>query len=1304
MNPIKFNDLFDPSCENSIKELLSVVNKLIQVFNALEKAVSQSADITQQKISKIAREAKKMNSNLADMDYKNFEQAKKRINEMSAEMSGLLKNSGKINDIKKKLSKNVEQLNGAYKKLNEEHRIQKKYTDEQDKKSQSSAKANNDVSNSILNIEKRIKSLTRAYKTINLDEAESAAHKKRISQEIERLNHRREKELSQIKKGQREARKNARLIDAEKNSLASLRQELSKLTAERNNMDMNSPAFAAQQKAVFSVNERIKTLERDGGDDRRNVGNYRSALEGALPLPGIGGLSPQMMAVSAAVTGLIAGVNKLIETFSEFQQKNAVLASVLGKSRAEIGRLKESAKELGASTSFTAAEVSQLQTEFAKLGFSEQEILNASKATLNLAAATGTDLATAASVAGSTLRGFSLSAKETEKVAGVMAKSFSRSALDMEKFKESMKYVAPIAKEAGVSIEETTAMLSALADAGISGSSAGTALRRILNEIGASGKPAAEALGELAAKGMTLADAQDEVGRNAQTALLVLANNTRKVKELGEAYKNTGDSLQKMADEQLNTLDGKMKLLNSAIDGFFLSLEDGDGILAEFAMGAVESLTSLVESVTYMDTTFALFFKGLEGLSEKGREDLLKVGTTESGKKIADVIAESFGDMTNKDIFADLKKSEKIFVDAMKAQGEAAKDAAILFDTFVNSRKEAFKQEQQDDFVLKTRITAEAADLEGLKTMKKEQTTLYEGLKQALGSLNKSDKNHAAISAQVAFQKKKLSVIESVFTQKIKEQHEARQKLNGGIKGGISAQKDEIALKLKAIDAEIKLRKLKLQTNNELDDIQKEKGLLELEKLRSAEKLAFLKTSKKIGKDDVRLWQEKLKLQQSTAKIEDWQQKQKQDSLDKALTDALTAAKNDFEQKEVKLKLSVDLTDEAKNIAQNSNLSDYLDKKAAIYREHTGNSLDTMRAEVEAKNFKIEQIDAAFLKRLNDNRRNYETEKLKIQLNGLLSEEEKHKKSIALTKKSLQEKLKIQEEFKDDEFKILETRYEIAQLDIVKEDNFEHQKRLVDDFYAHLDRRMSLAHQKKTDFLNSQINTQQQMMAAEIKLAEVTGQKVDLAAREQKIADLELQKIKQQKQLIRQQEYASFLKSYQSYLGAEPKNPGVALINALKDFAQLKSFGGAFAGGVIDFRGEGSETSDSNWVRISDRESIIKAAASKKSTRLLGAINRMEVNDAHFEAMLMSRHNLPEIHRKESAIIAQYTEEKERSLQSNPHYEALLQEMKLLRQSVQNIKTSETSLDGFLNVVRAVKTEGRSEKKVYISGNTMPFL
>ena len=209
--------------------------------------------------------------------------------------------------------------------------------------------------------------------------------------------------------------------------------------------------------------------------------------------------------MSMKVTAPIAALGAVsFNVFKGFEQEMSKVQAVSGATAEEFAALSQNAKDLGASTMFSAREVATLQTEFAKLGFSAKEITKVTGATLALAQASGTDLARAAEVAGSTLRAFGMDASQTNVVTDVMAKSFSTSALDMETFAESMKYVAPVAKSAGMSIEETSAMLAIMADAGIKGSQAGTSLRRIISEIGATGKPTAEALRELADQGIGL--------------------------------------------------------------------------------------------------------------------------------------------------------------------------------------------------------------------------------------------------------------------------------------------------------------------------------------------------------------------------------------------------------------------------------------------------------------------------------------------------------------------------------------------------------------------------------------------------------------------------------------------------------------------------------------------------------------------------------------------------------------------------------------------------------------------------------
>ena len=272
--------------------------------------------------------------------------------------------------------------------------------------------------------------------------------------------------------------------------------------------------------------------------------------------------------LSMSVTAPLALIGaSSFRTAADFEQSMAKVKAVSGATADEFAKLESNAKELGRTTRFTASEVSELQLNFAKLGFTAEEITQVTGATLALAQATGSDLATSAEVAGSTLRAFGLSADETSRVTDVMAKSFSTSALDMDTFADSMKYVAPVAKAAGLSVEETTAMLASLSNAGIKGSQAGTSLRRIISELGATGGDVAGSIKKLAGEGLNLADAKDEVGRSAQSALLVLANSTDQTASLATEFQNANGAAQAMADIMDNTAEGAMKRMQSALEG-----------------------------------------------------------------------------------------------------------------------------------------------------------------------------------------------------------------------------------------------------------------------------------------------------------------------------------------------------------------------------------------------------------------------------------------------------------------------------------------------------------------------------------------------------------------------------------------------------------------------------------------------------------------------------------------------------------------------------------------------------------------
>ena len=322
------------------------------------------------------------------------------------------------------------------------------------------------------------------------------------------------------------------------------------------------------------------------------------AMTAALVSSGVG-------AIVVAVGALIGGLGTLINKSKDFSKELSGLKAILGRDTdpLAIKELATDAKRLGSETAFTALQVVQLQTEFAKLGFTTNQILNATEATLSLAAATETDLAEAASVAGATLRGFGLAASETQRVVDVMAKSFSKSSLDMSSFTESMKLVAPIAKTIKVPIEQATAALGVLANQGVKGSMAGTQLRRVMSDLaqktGLSFRESltltAEKLQNATSDSEKLAIAKELVGDRAKGSVIALAENVDMLDELTLSLNKAGGAAKQMADDRLDNLSGDLTKLSSAWEGFILGLEDGNGIISRLSRFTIQTFTSVIQ-------------------------------------------------------------------------------------------------------------------------------------------------------------------------------------------------------------------------------------------------------------------------------------------------------------------------------------------------------------------------------------------------------------------------------------------------------------------------------------------------------------------------------------------------------------------------------------------------------------------------------------------------------------------------------------------------------------------------------------
>ena len=293
--------------------------------------------------------------------------------------------------------------------------------------------------------------------------------------------------------------------------------------------------------------------------------------------------------MSMSLTAPIVALGGLaVKTFSDFEQSMAKVKAISGATGKDFEALTQTAKDLGISTRFAASEVSDLMLNYSKLGFSSDEIQKITASTLDLALATGEDLATSAMVAGGTLRAFGLDASQMGMVTDVMAKSFSSSALDLNKFQVSMGSIAPVAKGLGQSLQQTTAQLGVLVNNGIEASTAGTMLRNMMLKATKDGFSMDEALQDIASSTDKAGTSLKYFDTRATATALVLAENIDKVQGLNDTLLDSEGAAKGMADIMDNTLEGSMMKLKSATEGMGIAFGE---ILAP-AIGKIASFVS----------------------------------------------------------------------------------------------------------------------------------------------------------------------------------------------------------------------------------------------------------------------------------------------------------------------------------------------------------------------------------------------------------------------------------------------------------------------------------------------------------------------------------------------------------------------------------------------------------------------------------------------------------------------------------------------------------------------------------------
>lgn len=310
----------------------------------------------------------------------------------------------------------------------------------------------------------------------------------------------------------------------------------------------------------------------------------------------------------SAVTGVVAGVSTAIagvgvaaaKVGSDFEAGMSEVAAISGASGDDFKKLSDKAKEMGATTKFSATESAEALKYMAMAGWDTQKMVDGLDGVMNLAAASGEDLGTVSDIVTDSMTAFGLAADKAGHFSDVLATASSSSNTNVSMLGETFKYVAPVAGSLGYSVEDTATAIGLMANAGIKGSQAGTALRSTFSRLA---KPAKEVQGAMDDLGISLTDSNGKMkplnelmgdmrnsfnglseaekaqyaatiaGQEGMSGLLAIVNTSDEdFNKLAGAINNCDGSSKKMADTMNDNLKGKITLAKSALEGLGVSI------------------------------------------------------------------------------------------------------------------------------------------------------------------------------------------------------------------------------------------------------------------------------------------------------------------------------------------------------------------------------------------------------------------------------------------------------------------------------------------------------------------------------------------------------------------------------------------------------------------------------------------------------------------------------------------------------------------------------------------------------------
>ena len=288
-----------------------------------------------------------------------------------------------------------------------------------------------------------------------------------------------------------------------KEKLEALKEAQKQVGEELKKTGEGQEQYDALTREIASCTNELKALEKEANTASVAMQKISAAGESLQNIGGkISSAGQALMPLSAAAAGIGAGI---IKTTADFDASMSKVAAVSGAAGDEFDALRNKAREMGATTKFTASESAEAMNYMAMAGWKTEQMLGGISGVMNLAAASGEDLATTSDIVTDALTAFGMKAEDSSHFADILAAAASNANTNVSMMGESFKYAAPVAGSLGYSAEDVSIALGLMANSGIKASMAGTSLRNIFQRMAKPTKESAMAMERL---GLSLDDGE----------------------------------------------------------------------------------------------------------------------------------------------------------------------------------------------------------------------------------------------------------------------------------------------------------------------------------------------------------------------------------------------------------------------------------------------------------------------------------------------------------------------------------------------------------------------------------------------------------------------------------------------------------------------------------------------------------------------------------------------------------------------------------------------------------------------------